>query len=215
MDKRFRPGQWPSAPRLWDIDLEVILDDVRQLFAYAREGGCEPFDPHRARVALSVATSAARARERLAKNEAVPPHELASLVGLHRSRLYQMVRSRQLVLGRGGVTAESARQLFAMPHVSAPPVAHRLWVAPSYTQSDWIRWGMTELYIREIVAPLQLPRGITYVFSSRGVELRVPATAKLTAQAAEALRRTVLARLEEADVRRFIGRSADEEVARA
>ncbi|MGZ3420806.1 MAG: hypothetical protein ACXVEE_23215 [Polyangiales bacterium] len=215
MRKRFRPGQWPTHPRLWDIDLEAVLEDVRNLFAYVREGEAAPFDSHRAMVALDVAATAARARERLARSQPVPPYELAALVGVHRSRIYQMVRTRGLRLVPGGIAPDSARALFEMPHVTAPPTAHRLWIEPSFAGSDGSRWGLIQLFMKDVLRPLQVPRGTTWGFSARAVELRVPATARLSDEAAEVLRQRVLAHLETVDARKFWSSDERGEVARA
>jgi hypothetical protein len=196
MKKRFRPGQRPVHPRLWDIEIESIVEDVRNLFAYAREGEAAAFDAHRALVAIQVAESAARARERLARVEPVPPHELAALVGLHRSRIHQMIKSGALRGDRQGVAAESARALFEMPHLTAPPVAHRLWIAPSFIADDWKRWALMELDMPDLLAPLKLPKRTRFSVWNSGMELRIPASACLSAEAAEALRERVVAHLE-------------------
>jgi hypothetical protein len=196
MKKRFRPGQRPTHPRLWDIDVESIVEDVRNLFAYAREGEAAAFDAHRALVAIQTAATAARARECLARVEPVSPHELAVLVGLHRSRIHQMLKNGALRGDRQGVAADSARALFEMPHLSAPPVAHRLWIAPAFIADDWKRWALMELDMPELLAPLKLPKGTRFSVWNSGMELRIPASARLSAEAAEALRERVVAHLE-------------------
>jgi hypothetical protein len=196
MKKRFRPGQRPWHPRLWDIGVESVVEDIRNLFAYAREGELGAFDAHRALVAIQTAAAAARAREHLARVEPVPPNELAVLVGFHRSRIHQMMKNGSLRGDRQGVAAESARALFEMPHVAAPPVAHRLWIAPWFVAADLTRWARMELDMPELLAPLKLPKGSRFSVWNNGMELRIPKSACLSAEAAEALRERVVAHLE-------------------
>lgn len=109
MRTKVHAGPEPMRLYLSMIDADAFAYDVRELILRAQRGRGHPvLSPRRLIEAVQVAHDAARARERIARQQPVPCRWLAALGNVATSRVRNLIREGVLVRADGGVEAYSA-----------------------------------------------------------------------------------------------------------